>query len=71
MGAVLACGRGAVLSHRSAAALWGLLTAVEGPIDVSVPTQNGRRRRKGIRVHRRTAPPAPRMAQTTRPHRRR
>lgn len=55
MAAVLACGPGAVLSHRSAAALWGLLKAVEGPVEVSVPTQNGRHRRKGIRVHRRTA----------------
>jgi very-short-patch-repair endonuclease len=52
MAAVLACGPGGVLSHRSAAALWELLRPMEGPIDVSVPSQNGRRRRPGIRVHR-------------------
>jgi very-short-patch-repair endonuclease len=53
MAAVLACGDGAVLSHRSAAALWELLRPMSGPIDVSVPTTGGRRRRDGIRLHRR------------------
>lgn len=38
MAAVLACGEGAVLSHGSAAALWGLLRPIGGLIDVSVPT---------------------------------
>jgi very-short-patch-repair endonuclease len=52
MAAVLACGEGAVLSHRSAASLWALLRPVSGPIDVSVPSQNGRRKRTGIRLHR-------------------
>lgn len=52
MAAVLACGDGAVLSHGSAAALWGLLRPIQGPIHVSVPTNGGRRRRKGIQVHR-------------------
>jgi very-short-patch-repair endonuclease len=52
MAAVLALGEGAVLSHASAAALWGLLRPIDGPVDVSVPTQNGRRRRRGIRIHR-------------------
>lgn len=52
MAAVLACGEGAVLSHGSAAALWGLLRPLDGPIDVSVPTRGGRRRRHGIRIHR-------------------
>jgi hypothetical protein len=52
MAAVLACGSGAVLSHASAAAHWGLLRPIDGPVDVSVPTQNGRRKRTGIRVHR-------------------
>jgi very-short-patch-repair endonuclease len=52
MAAVLACGDGAVLSHGSAAALWGLLRPFNGPIDVSVPTSGGRRRRAGIRIHR-------------------
>jgi hypothetical protein len=52
MAAVLACGSGAVLSHGAAAVHWGLLRPLKGPIDVSIPTQNGRRRRPGIRVHR-------------------
>ncbi len=53
MAAVLACGPGAVLSHGSAAALWGFGTEQGALIDVSVPS--GRRsRRPGIRVHRRT-----------------
>jgi very-short-patch-repair endonuclease len=52
MAAVLACGRGAVLSHMSAAVLWGLLRPTSGPVDVSVPTQGGRRSRVGIRLHR-------------------
>lgn len=50
--AVLACGPRAVLSHASAAALWGLIRPVRGPIDVSVPSQAGRRSRHGIRIHR-------------------
>jgi very-short-patch-repair endonuclease len=52
MAAVLACGVGAVLSHNSAAALWGMLKAAEGPIHVTVPTRNGRARRPGLRLHR-------------------
>lgn len=52
MAAVLACGEGAVLSHGSAAALWELLRPLSGSIDVSVPTQSGRERQHGIRVHR-------------------
>jgi hypothetical protein len=36
MAAVLACGDGAMLSHRSAAALWGIGTEKRGLIDVSV-----------------------------------
>lgn len=52
MAAVLACGEGAVLSHGSAAALWKLLRPIDGPIDVSVPSHNGRARRRGIRLHR-------------------
>jgi very-short-patch-repair endonuclease len=50
--AVLACGDGAVLSHGSAAALWGLLRPLEGPVHVSVPTTTGRARRPGIHLHR-------------------
>lgn len=52
MAAVLACGEGAVLSHASAAALWGLLRPMAGAIDVSVPTHGGRENRRGIHVHR-------------------
>lgn len=52
MAAVLACGEEAVLSHGSAAALWGLLRPLEGPVHVSVPSNGGRRKRRGIRVHR-------------------
>src|SRR5437764_15339773 len=37
MGAVLACGSGAALSHASAAALWGFRPAGGGAIHVSVP----------------------------------
>jgi predicted transcriptional regulator of viral defense system len=51
MAAVLACGAGAVLSHRSAAALWGLRPDDRAVIDVTVPRRTGRRR-KGIVVHR-------------------
>jgi very-short-patch-repair endonuclease len=50
--AVLACGDGAVLSHASAAALWGLLRPIEGPVHVSLASPNGRRRRRGLVVHR-------------------
>lgn len=52
MAAVLACGDGAVLSHGSAAVHWGLLRPLDGPVDVSVPLRGGRRRRRGIRLHR-------------------
>jgi hypothetical protein len=52
--AVLACGDGAVLSHRAAAALWRLLPPPTGPVDVTVPGNAGRTRRRGIRIHRST-----------------
>jgi very-short-patch-repair endonuclease len=55
MAAVIASGGGAVLSHGSAAVHWGLLRPLPGPVDVSVPTRAGRRRRVGIRLHRRVA----------------
>ena len=51
MAAVLACGGQAVLSHRSAAALWRIGMAGQ-LVDVTVPTNGGRRRRTGIRIHR-------------------
>jgi very-short-patch-repair endonuclease len=52
MAAVLACGSGAMLSHRSAAELWALLIPGDGPLHVTVPTTAGRRRRPGLRIHR-------------------
>ena len=51
MAAVLACGKGAVLSHRAAGALWRITTAPE-VIDVTVPGNAGRGHRDGIRIHR-------------------
>lgn len=50
MAAVLACGEGAVLSHRSAAALWGFLDVPGGDIDVTAPGRS-RGHRRGIRLH--------------------
>lgn len=52
MAAVLALSEGAVLSHRSAAALWELLPPTDGVVDVSLPSRGGRKRRQGIRIHR-------------------
>jgi very-short-patch-repair endonuclease len=52
MATVLACGKGAVLSHHSAAALWELLKPIKGPIHVSVPTTSGRKPQRGIHLHR-------------------
>jgi very-short-patch-repair endonuclease len=49
MAAVLAY-PGAVLSHRSAAALWGLLRQPD-LVDVTLPGKAGHRHRRGIRVH--------------------
>jgi very-short-patch-repair endonuclease len=50
MAAVLAGGEGAVLSHRSAAALWEIGTERQGRIDVSV-RRRCELRRAGIRLH--------------------
>jgi hypothetical protein len=57
MAAVLACGPEALLSHRSAAALWGIRRARtaevrRGDVHVVVPRGNSKRR-PGIRAHRR------------------
>jgi very-short-patch-repair endonuclease len=52
LAAVLACGSGAVLSHRDAAVLWDLRQSHSAYIDVTVPSRNGRRRQHGIRLHR-------------------
>ncbi|HEX2097128.1 MAG TPA: DUF559 domain-containing protein [Solirubrobacterales bacterium] len=48
MAAVLACGEGAVLSHRSAARLWGLTRGPVIPVDL---TGRCGRRRAGIVLH--------------------
>jgi putative AbiEi antitoxin of type IV toxin-antitoxin system/uncharacterized protein DUF559 len=50
LAAVLACGPAAVLSHRSAAAHWGLLRTDQRRIDVTAP--RGRHGAPGIRLHR-------------------
>jgi very-short-patch-repair endonuclease len=57
MAAVLACGDGAVLSHRSAAALFGIAPKPRGRWDdltpqVTVPGDGGRARRNDIKIHR-------------------
>jgi very-short-patch-repair endonuclease len=62
MAAVLACGPGAALSHRSAAELWSIRraprlstaagTSGQDPIDVTVPGVAGRKRHKAIALHR-------------------
>ncbi len=49
MAAVLACGDGAALSHRSAAALWGIGSEPSGRIDVSV-RRRAELKRPGLRV---------------------
>ena len=52
MAALLACGEGAVLSHRSAAALWGLLSyPASGRACVTVPPGQSATR-PGIKIHR-------------------
>ena len=50
--AVLASGDGALLSHRSAAALWGMLSTSAPKIDVIVPPESGRRSTATIRIRR-------------------
>jgi very-short-patch-repair endonuclease len=52
MAAVLACGPHAVLSHRAAAALWGMRGGTR--VEVTVPA--GRRGRSGIQQHRANLP---------------
>jgi predicted transcriptional regulator of viral defense system len=49
LAAVLACGDGAVLSHRSAAVLWGLLPTAGRDVEVTVPRRAGYR--SGIRAY--------------------
>lgn len=53
MAAVLACGEGALLSHRSAATLWGLTRQQGRAVDVTAPAgRQFRPGRGGIRLHR-------------------
>ncbi len=52
MAALLACGPGAVLSHRAAAALWGIRGG--NTIEITVP--RALRRRRGMRLHRSELP---------------
>lgn len=60
--AVLACGKGAVASHRSAAALLGLADEAPVVVDVIAPTSRGRNI-DGIRLHR-VRPPRPEEIRT-------
>jgi putative AbiEi antitoxin of type IV toxin-antitoxin system len=51
MAAVLACGTGAVLSHHSAAATWGIRPPHPGDVHITVPGRK-KRHRAGVRAHR-------------------
>ncbi len=51
LAAVLASGPGAVLSHHTAADVWGILRSSRALVDVSTPPRR-RRRHRGIVVHR-------------------
>jgi very-short-patch-repair endonuclease len=51
MAALLACGEGAALSHRTAATIWGLVTGPTLPIDVTTSRDHGRKHRQ-ITIHR-------------------
>jgi len=52
LAAVKACGPRAVLSHRSAARLWGLVETRSKLLEVTAPTTAGVRRRRLVVVHR-------------------
>jgi very-short-patch-repair endonuclease len=52
LAAVLACGPGAALSHAAAGAHLGIRASAATRVDVTVPTHGGRRRQRGIRLHR-------------------
>jgi hypothetical protein len=58
LAAVLASGPGAVLSHRSAAALWGMRPSAAARIDVTVARTSGFRSTSAIAVHRPRLPAA-------------
>jgi hypothetical protein len=44
------CGEGAVLGHRSAAALWGLVPAIAGTVVITVAGSERGRKRPGIEL---------------------
>jgi very-short-patch-repair endonuclease len=53
MAALLAMGPGAVLSHRSAGALWKIWGEGERKVvEVVIPRRHGRKRRHGVKIHR-------------------
>jgi very-short-patch-repair endonuclease len=52
MAAVLACGPRALVSHETAAELWGIRSSRDGPIEISVPL-TVQRSLTGVRLHRR------------------
>ena len=51
LGALLACGQGSFLSHRSAAFVWGMRKTPPAQVEVSAVGRE-RKSRRGIRVHR-------------------
>jgi very-short-patch-repair endonuclease len=51
LAAIMACGAGTVVSHRSAAALWGFVARTEGDVEVTVVGRS-RRSQAGIKLHR-------------------
>lgn len=50
--ALLACGERAVLSHASAARVWGVISDPHGPVEITLASPGMGRRRPGIRLHR-------------------
>jgi very-short-patch-repair endonuclease len=63
LAAILAYGEGALLSHRSAAALWGLAKPRSSAVDVTASAgRQGIRRREGIWIHRGRLHPEDRAA---------
>lgn len=52
LAATLACGEGALLSHRSAAARWELRPSAANIVDVTLTSRAGRKPRPGIQIHR-------------------
>jgi very-short-patch-repair endonuclease len=50
--ALLACGDGAVLSHHTAATLWGLRPGVARPVHVTIPGDRGFPAPTGVKLHR-------------------